>query len=120
MPDEAGLRAAAEVLNAGKKVAMLVGAGALDAADEVIAVADRLRRGVRQGAARQGRAAGRPALGDRSIGLLGTKPSWDLMKDCDTFFMVGSGFPYTRIPAQADGDARGVQIDLKGEHLSLR
>ena len=64
-PYEADLRRAAEVLNAGKKVAILVGAGALRATDEVIAVADRLRRRRRQGAARQGRAARRPALGDR-------------------------------------------------------
>ena len=65
MPEEAGLRQAAEVLNAGKKMAMLIGAGALGCEDEVIAVADRLGAGCRQGAARQVCAPGRPALGHR-------------------------------------------------------
>ena len=85
--------AAADVLNGGKKVAMLVGAGALDATDEVIAVAERLQAGVAKAL------LGKAALPDDlpfvtgSIGLLGTKPSWDLMKGCDTLLMVGSAFP---------------------------
>jgi pyruvate dehydrogenase (quinone) len=119
LPDETLLRAAADVLNSGKKVAMLVGAGALDATDEVIAVAERLKAGVAKAL------LGKAALPDDlpfvtgSIGLLGTKPSWDLMKKCDTFFMVGSSFPYREFLPEP-GAARGVQIDIDGSRLSLR
>ena len=101
LPDERLLRDAADVLNAGKKVAMLVGAGALDATDEVIAVAERLQAGVAKAL------LGKAALPDDlpfvtgSIGLLGTKPSWDLMKGCDTFLMVGSAFPYSEFLPEA-------------------
>ncbi len=119
VPYEADLRRAAEVLNAGKKVAMLVGAGALNATDEVIAVADRLGAGCAKAL------LGKAALPDDlpwvtgQIGLLGTKPSWDMMQDCDTFLMVGSSFPYSEFLPKP-GNARGVQIDIKGENLSLR
>ena len=119
VPEEAGLRKAAEVLNAGKKVAMLVGAGALDCEDEVTAIADRLGAGCAKAL------LGKCALPDDlpwvtgQLGLLGTKPSWDLMKECDTFFMIGSNFPYTEF-LPTPGKARGVQLDVKGEHLSLR
>ncbi len=75
------------------------------------------RRG--QGAARQGGAARRPALGDGGLGLLGTKPSWDLMQECDTLLMVGSAFPYSEF-LPTPGSARGVQIDIDGAMLSLR
>jgi pyruvate dehydrogenase (quinone) len=119
LPDQAVLRAAADVLNAGSKVAMLIGAGALDATDEVIAVAERLQAGVAKAL------LGKAALPDDlpfvtgSIGLLGTKPSWDLMKNCDTFLMVGSAFPYSEFLPKP-GSARGVQIDIDGSRLSLR
>jgi pyruvate dehydrogenase (quinone) len=119
LPDNAALRAAADVLNSGKKVAMLVGAGALDATDEVIAVAERLKAGVAKAL------LGKAVLPDDlpfvtgSIGLLGTKPSWDLMKGCDTFFMVGSSFPYSEFLPKP-GAARGVQVDIDGSRLSLR
>jgi pyruvate dehydrogenase (quinone) len=119
LPEETLLRAAADVLNSGKKVAMLVGAGALDATDEVIAVAERLKAGVAKAL------LGKAVLPDDlpfvtgSIGLLGTKPSWDLMKKCDTFFMVGSSFPYSEFLPEP-GAARGVQIDIDGSRLSLR
>ncbi len=118
-PEPSALQAAADVLNAGKKVAILVGAGALDATDEVIAVADRLGAGVAKAL------LGKAALPDDlpfvtgSLGLLGTKPSWDLMKGCDTFLMVGSAFPYSEFLPKP-GDARGVQIDIDGARLSLR
>ena len=119
VPYEADLRRAADVLNAGKKVAMLVGAGTLGAADEVIAVADRLGAGCAKAL------LGKAALPDDlpwvtgSIGLLGTKPSWNLMMECDTLLMVGSGFPYSEFLPK-EGSARGVQIDLKADMLSLR
>jgi len=118
-PEPSALQAAADVLNAGKKVAILVGAGALEATDEVIAVADRLGAGVAKAL------LGKAALPDDlpfvtgSLGLLGTKPSWDLMKGCDTLLMVGSAFPYSEFLPKP-GDARGVQIDIDGARLSLR
>ncbi len=119
LPPNAELRRAAEVLNAGKRVAMLVGAGALHATDEVIEIAERLGAGVAKAL------LGKAALPDElpwvtgSIGLLGTKPSWDLMQNCDTLLMVGSGFPYSEFLPQ-EGKARGVQIDTSAGMLSLR
>jgi pyruvate dehydrogenase (quinone) len=119
IPTEADLIRAAKVLNEGKRVAMLVGAGALHAAQEVIETADVLGAGVAKAL------LGRAALPDNlpfvtgSIGLLGTKPSWDLMMDCDTLLMVGSNFPYPEFLPKS-GQARGVQIDLDGRMLSIR
>jgi pyruvate dehydrogenase (quinone) len=113
------LQRAADVLNAGRKVAILVGAGALGATDEVIAVADRLGAGVAKAL------LGKAVLPDDlpfvtgSIGLLGTKPSYDMMAECDTLLMIGSGFPYAEFLPK-DGQARGVQIDIKADMLSLR
>ena len=106
IPHERDLRRAADVLNAGKKVAILVGAGALHATDEVIAVANRLGAGVAKAL------LGKAALPDDlpwvtgSIGLLGTKPSYELMTECDTLLMIGSGFPYSEFLPK-EGAARG-------------
>jgi pyruvate dehydrogenase (quinone) len=119
LPGRDALQHAADILNQGKKVAMLVGAGALHATDEIIAVANRLNAGVAKAL------LGKAALPDDlpfvtgSLGLLGTKPSWDLMKECDTFLMVGSAFPYSEFLPKP-GDARGVQIDINGANVSLR
>ncbi|MBP0494850.1 thiamine pyrophosphate-requiring protein [Roseomonas indoligenes] len=119
VPAEADLRRAAEVLNAGKKVALLIGAGAMGAADEVIAVADRLQAGCAKAL------LGKAALPDElpwvtgSIGLLGTEPSWKLMTGCDTLLMIGSSFPYSEFLPEV-GKARGVQIDLQSRNLSIR
>ena len=119
VPYDADLRRAADVLNAGKKVAILVGAGALRATDEVIAVADRLGAGAAKAL------LGKAALPDDlawvtgSIGYLGTKPSYDMMMECDTLLMVGSGFPYTEFLPK-EGHARGVQIDIDPGMLSIR
>jgi pyruvate dehydrogenase (quinone) len=119
IPNAAALARAAEVLNAGEKVAILVGAGALQATDEVIAVAERLGAGVAKAL------LGKAAVPDDlpfctgSIGLLGTKASWDLMQDCDTLLMVGTGFPYAEFLPK-EGQARGVQIDLDAGMLGLR
>jgi pyruvate dehydrogenase (quinone) len=118
-PMEADLVRAAEVLNAGNKVAMLVGAGALNATDEVIEVAELLGAGVAKAL------LGKAAVPDDlpfvtgSIGLLGTKPSWDLMMECDTLLMVGSAFPYSEFLPK-EGQARGVQIDIDSRMLNLR
>jgi pyruvate dehydrogenase (quinone) len=119
IPQEQDLRRAAEVINAGKKVAMLVGAGALRAADEVIEVADLLGAGVAK--ALLGKAVLPDALPfvTGAIGLLGTKPSWDMMMECDTLLMVGTSFPYSEF-LPPEGQARGVQIDVDGRMLAIR
>ncbi|WP_133650881.1 thiamine pyrophosphate-requiring protein [Paraburkholderia flava] len=119
VPVQEDLERAAAVLNEGRHVAILVGAGALNATDEVIAVADRLGAGVAKAL------LGKAVLPDDlpwvtgSIGLLGTKPSYEMMTTCDTLLMIGSGFPYSEFLPK-EGDARGVQIDLKADMLSLR
>ncbi|WP_431210318.1 thiamine pyrophosphate-requiring protein [Puia sp. P3] len=119
IPPASELQRAADILNAGKKVAILVGAGALQAADEVMDIAEALGAGVAKAL------LGRAVLPDDlpyvtgSIGLLGTRPSWELMRDCDTLLMIGSSFPYSEFLPE-DGQARGVQIDIDAKMLSLR
>jgi pyruvate dehydrogenase (quinone) len=119
VPQDADLDRAADVLNSGKKIAMLIGAGTLGAADEVIAVADRLSAGCAKAL------LGKAALPDElpwvtgSIGLLGTEPSYKMMMECDTLLMVGSAFPYSEFLPK-EGKARGVQIDIDASMLSIR
>jgi pyruvate dehydrogenase (quinone) len=119
VPYQEDLQAAADILNAGEKVAILVGAGALGATEEVIAIADRLGAGAAK--ALLGKAVLPDALPwvTGSIGLLGTEPSWDLMRDCDTLLMIGSGFPYSEFLPE-EGQAKAVQIDIQPGMLSLR
>jgi pyruvate dehydrogenase (quinone) len=119
VPREEDLQRAAEVLNAGERVAMLVGQGALAAADQVIEVAELLGAGVAKAL------LGRAAVPDDlpfvtgSIGLLGTKPSYDLMMGCDTLLMVGTSFPYSEFLPE-EGKARGVQIDIDARMIGIR
>jgi pyruvate dehydrogenase (quinone) len=119
IPTDTDLRRAAAVLDAGEKVAMLIGAGAMRAAKEVIEVAELLGAGVAK--ALLGKAALPDALPfvTGSIGLLGTEASWKLMQGCDTLLMVGSSFPYPEFLPE-EGKARGVQIDIDGRMLSIR
>jgi pyruvate dehydrogenase (quinone) len=119
VPNEDDLRRAAEVLNAGNKVAMLVGAGALRACDEVIAVAERLGAGISK--ALLGKAAVPDDLSfvTGSLGWVGTRASQDMLMQCDTLLMVGSNFPYTQFLPET-GKARGVQIDIDPSNLALR
>jgi pyruvate dehydrogenase (quinone) len=119
IPPEVDLQRAADVLNAGEKVAMLIGAGALHAAGEVCEVAELLGAGVAK--ALLGKAALPDALPfvTGSIGLLGTKPSYDMMMDCDSLLMIGTSFPYSEFLPK-EGQARGVQIDIDGRMLGLR
>jgi pyruvate dehydrogenase (quinone) len=106
-PDDAGIRQAAEILNAGSKVAILVGQGARGAREEITEVAETLGAGVAKAL------LGKDVLSDvfpwvtGSLGLLGTRPSYDLMMDCDTLLTVGSNFPY-------------IQIDIDGGFIGMR
>ena len=119
VPQQADLQQAAEILNAGRKVAILAGQGARNATDELMQIAEKLGAGVAKAL------LGRTVLDDSlpyctgAIGLLGTKPSWTLMDECDTLLMVGSSFPYSEFLPQP-GQARGVQIDLDGRMLNIR
>jgi pyruvate dehydrogenase (quinone) len=119
VPADHDLAHAAEVLNAGAKVAMLIGQGAAGAADEVKQVAELLGAGVAKAL------NGKSALPDDlpyvtgSIGLLGTKPTNDMMENCDTLLLVGTSFPYSEwLPEE--GQARAVQIDIDGRLLGMR
>lgn len=119
MPVQEELQRAADLLNAGERVAMLVGAGALHATDEIIEVAEILGAGVAKAL------LGKAAVPDDlpfvtgSIGLLGTRPSYNMMDECDTLLMVGSNFPYSEFLPK-EGQAKGIQIDLKARNLSTR
>ena len=116
---DAEIQRAAEVLNAGSKVAMLVGQGARGAAYEVREVAEVLGAGVAKAL------LGKDVLSDDlpyvtgSIGLLGTRPSYELMRDCDTLLIVGSNFPYSQFLPEF-GQARGVQVDIDGTMIGMR
>lgn len=119
LPPVDDLHRAADILNAGSRVAILVGAGALHATDEVIETAGRLGAGVAKAL------LGKAALPDDlpfvtgAIGLLGTRPSYEMMAGCDTLLMIGSGFPYSEFLPR-EGQARGVQIDIDPRMVSLR
>lgn len=119
VPADADLNRAAAILNSGKKIAILCGRGALDATDELEQTAEKL------GAPIVKALLGKAAVPDDSpyttgaIGLLGTKPSQDVMEDCDTLLMVGTSFPYIEFLPKP-GQARGVQIDLDPARIGLR
>lgn len=119
VPYQQDLQRAADILNAGKKVAILVGAGARGAALEVVQLANVLGAGVAKAL------LGKDVLADDapfitgSIGLLGTKPSYDMMMNCDTLLMIGTGFPWTEFLPK-EGQARAVQVDIDPAMLGLR
>lgn len=119
VPPPQALQAAADILNSGQRVAILAGAGAHGAADELVEVADLLGAGVAKAL------LGKMVLPDDlpfvtgSIGIIGTKASFDMMNECDTLLMVGSSFPYSEFLPE-DGQARGVQIDIDASMVSLR
>jgi pyruvate dehydrogenase (quinone) len=118
-PDVNAIAGAADLLNQGKKVAMLIGHGARGAAAEVREVAELLGAGVAKAL------LGKDSLPDDlpyvtgSIGLLGTRPSYEMMRDCDTLLTVGSSFPYSQFMPK-EGQARGVQIDIDPGMIGLR
>src|SRR5699024_7098175 len=119
VPEESELRKAAGIINEGEKVAILVGSGAFHAADEVKEMAELTGASVAKAL------LGKTVLSDYlpyvtgAIGLLGTKPSWEMMTNCDTLLMVGSSFPYSEFLPK-EGQARGVQIDIDGKMLGIR
>ncbi|KDE97748.1 thiamine pyrophosphate-binding protein [Mycolicibacterium aromaticivorans JS19b1 = JCM 16368] len=118
-PDDTAVRKTAELLNAGQKVALLVGQGARGCEDELAQVADLLGAGAAKAL------LGKDVLPDDlpwvtgSIGLLGTTASWHLMMGCDTLLTVGSNFPYTQFLPKLD-QARAVQIDRSGKWIGMR
>jgi len=119
VPRQNELERAADVLNAGSRIALLVGAGALRATDEVIRIAEKLDAGVAKAL------LGKAAVPDDlpfvtgSVGWLGTQASNAMMKICDTLLIVGSQFPYTEYLPKP-GQARAVQIDIDGKALGAR
>ncbi|MBV9641292.1 MAG: thiamine pyrophosphate-requiring protein [Mycobacteriaceae bacterium] len=119
MPDQGLVQRAAEILNAGSKVAILIGQGARRAAQQVSEVAELTGAGVAKAL------LGKDVLPDDlpyvtgSIGLLGTRPSYELMRDCDTLLIVGSNFPYSQFLPDY-GQARGIQIDIDGAMIGMR
>lgn len=119
VPYPAELQRAADLLNAGDRVAILIGAGSICAPAEVVAVADALGAGVAKAL------LGKQALPDDlpfvtgTIGLLGTAPSSDMMDACDTLLMVGTSFPWSEFLPKT-GQARAVQIDRDAASLGLR
>jgi pyruvate dehydrogenase (quinone) len=119
LPEEEDLRRAAEVLNAGRKVAIIAGRGALGATDELLQAAELL------GAPIIKALLGKACVPDDSLyttgglGLLGTRPSQDALERCDTLLMVGTSFPYIEFLPKP-GQARGVQIDLDPRRIGLR
>jgi pyruvate dehydrogenase (quinone) len=118
-PDDEAVRRAAEVLNAGSKVAILAGQGARSAATELVEAADLLGAGIAKAL------LGKDVVPDDlpfvtgSIGLLGTRPSYEMMRDCDTLLIVGSNFPYSQFLPEF-GKARAVQIDIDGKFIGMR
>ncbi|MEV0393567.1 thiamine pyrophosphate-dependent enzyme [Polymorphospora rubra] len=113
------LARAAEVLNAGRKVAMLVGIGARDARDEVLAVADALASPIVKTLSGKQVVPDDHPLTTGGLGLLGTRPSEELMEECDTLLMVGTSFPYAKY-LPAPGQARTVQIDVDASQIGMR
>lgn len=119
LPDPDELRRAADILNEGEKVAMLIGQGAAEAAGEVAEAAELLGAGVAKAL------LGREVLPDDlpfvtgPIGLLGSTASDKMIQNCDTLFMIGSSFPYSEwLPDE--GQARGVEIDIDGRMIGIR
>jgi pyruvate dehydrogenase (quinone) len=119
IPSDDSVRRAAEILNTGDKVAILVGQGASGARAEVERIAELLGAGVAKAL------LGKDVLSDElpyvtgAIGLLGTRPSYELMRDCDTLLTIGSSFPYTQFLPEF-GEARGVQIDIDPHMVGMR
>ena len=119
VPQAGDLQRAAEILNKGEKVAVLIGAGAWNAPEEVVAVCDTLQAGIAKALLAKAVLPDDLPFSTGQIGLLGTKPSWEMMRDCDTLLMIGTTFPYSEFLPR-EGQAKCVQIDIDPTMLSLR
>ncbi|HEX4075411.1 MAG TPA: thiamine pyrophosphate-dependent enzyme [Candidatus Acidoferrales bacterium] len=119
LPAEGDLAHAAEILNDGKKIAILVGQGALDARNEVIAVAERLSAPIIKALLGKAVVPDDCPFTTGGIGLLGTKASQEALEECDTLLIAGSSFPYIEF-YPAPGKARAVQIDIDPTRIGLR
>jgi pyruvate dehydrogenase (quinone) len=119
VPPAADLRRAAELLRGGERVAMLVGQGALGAETEVRQIAERLGAGVATALLGFAAVDHREPWVTGAIGLLGTRPSWQLMRECDRLLIVGSNMPYSEFYPPKE-QARAVQIDVDGARMGLR
>lgn len=119
IPTQEDLKRAADILNDGNRVALLVGQGAANATDEILAVADRLGAGIAKAL------LGKYVVPDDlpyvtgTLGLLGTRPSYEMMSECDTLLMIGTCYPYSEFLPKP-GHARGVQIDVDPRNVGLR
>src|SRR5476649_1704661 len=118
-PNAEDLKRAAEILNTGKKIAILAGQGALRATDALLAIAEKLNAPIVKAL------LGKAAVPDDSpyttggIGLLGTKPSQEALEECDTLLIVGASFPYIEYYPKP-GQAKAVQIDMDPARIGLR
>jgi pyruvate dehydrogenase (quinone)/pyruvate oxidase len=119
LPSDDDLQRAAAVLNQGRKVTILAGRGALNATDELEKLAETLGAPIVKALLGKGAVPDDSPYTTGGIGLLGTKPSLQAFKDCDTLFIVGSSFPYMEFYPKP-GHARGVQLDLDPARIGLR
>jgi pyruvate dehydrogenase (quinone)/pyruvate oxidase len=119
MPSDNQLARAAEILNAGKKTAILAGRGALDARAEVLAIAEQIGAPVIKPLLGKGAIPDDSPYSIGGIGLLGTKPSQEALETCDTLLIAGSSFPYIEFYPKP-GKARAVQIDIDPKRIGLR
>jgi pyruvate dehydrogenase (quinone)/pyruvate oxidase len=119
LPTEDQLARAAAILNEGKKIVVLAGQGALNAREEVIAVAERLGATILKPLLGKGVVPDQHPLTTGGIGLLGTRPSQDALEGCDTLLIVGSSFPYIEYYPKP-GQAKCVQVELDPKRVSLR
>ncbi|MGH7684873.1 MAG: thiamine pyrophosphate-dependent enzyme, partial [Vulcanimicrobiaceae bacterium] len=119
IPQGRDLQKAAEILNAGERVAMLVGAGAMNAEEEIVAVADKLQAGIAKALLGKAVVPDDHPFVTGTIGLLGTEASSEMMSNCDTLLMIGTSFPYAEFLPK-EGKARGVQIDIDPRMLGIR
>lgn len=110
---------AAAILNAGKKTVIMAGRGALDAAGEVVAVAERLGAPIVKPLLGKGSVPDDSPFSMGGVGLLGTKPSHEVLEECDTLLIAGSSFPYIEFYPKP-GQARAVQIDIDPKRIGLR
>ena len=119
IPDDTLLRQAAEILNQGEKVAILIGQGAKKASSEVLEVADLLGAGIAKALLGKDVVPDDVPFVTGSIGLLGTEPSHKMVMGCDTLFMIGTSFPYAEWLPEP-GKAKCVEIDIDGSMIGVR